>query len=174
MIEKILVATDGSSHAAKAVDLAASLAAQYGAKLKIVHVLMHGRPPEELQRMAEVENLVRHVQSTMPAMDNVPATMAGIFHETESASRTGEIVAAIGDKLLDGAATAAREAGATDVETEVLTGDYADQIIKAAEKDGADMIVMGSRGLGDLKGLLVGSVSHKVSQHAKCTVVSVK
>jgi nucleotide-binding universal stress UspA family protein len=36
------------------------------------------------------------------------------------------------------------------------------------------MIFLGSRGLGDIKGLLMGSVSHKVTQLAECTCVSVK
>jgi len=36
------------------------------------------------------------------------------------------------------------------------------------------MIVMGSRGLSDFKGLLLGSISHKVSAQAECTCVTVK
>ncbi len=44
----------------------------------------------------------------------------------------------------------------------------------AAVFAGADMIVIGSRGLGELKGLLVGSVSNKVAEHAKCSVLTVR
>ena len=57
---------------------------------------------------------------------------------------------------------------------EVVGGRPADTIVAAAERDKADMIVMGSRGFSDLKGLLLGSVSHKVSHLAPCTCVTVK
>ena len=37
-----------------------------------------------------------------------------------------------------------------------------------------DLIVVGSRGLSDLKGMLIGNVSHKLIQLAKCTCIAVK
>ena len=43
-----------------------------------------------------------------------------------------------------------------------------------AEYEGVNMIVLGSRGLSDLKGFFLGSVSHKVSSRAECTCVTVK
>jgi len=55
----------------------------------------------------------------------------------------------------------------------VRMGSPADVILEEAERLGVDAIVMGSRGLSDVKGLLVGSVSHKVLHAAKCTVVTV-
>ena len=53
-------------------------------------------------------------------------------------------------------------------------GDPADQIVRAAARHGADLIVMGRRGYGDLKGLLLGSVSHKVCRLADCACLTVK
>ena len=59
MIDRILLAVDGSQNAERATDLAAELATKLTAELFIVHVLMHGRPTEELVHMAEVEQLVK-------------------------------------------------------------------------------------------------------------------
>lgn len=50
----------------------------------------------------------------------------------------------------------------------------ADQILEVAESEKFDTIVMGSRGLSDLKRFFIGSVSTRVSQHAPCTVILVK
>lgn len=50
----------------------------------------------------------------------------------------------------------------------------AKEILDAAESLGADAIVLGSRGLGDWGGLLLGSVTHKVIHLAKCPVVVVR
>lgn len=68
----------------------------------------------------------------------------------------------------------AKAAGVDHVDTMVRTGPPARTIVHVAEEIGADTIVMGSRGLGDLEGLLLGSVSHKVTTLAKCTCVTVK
>ena len=59
------------------------------------------------------------------------------------------------------------------VQTLLRLGSPAETIIEEAERLGVDAIVMGSRGLSDIRGLLVGSVSHKVSHVAGCTVISV-
>jgi len=57
----------------------------------------------------------------------------------------------------------------------VLTyGDAAEEIVAAAEKVKADLIVIGTRGLSDLEGLVMGSVSHKVIHLAHCPCVTVK
>ena len=60
------------------------------------------------------------------------------------------------------------------VETAHKTGDVAEEIIRFAEKGNFDLIVMGSRGLGIFSRTILGSVSHKVLQHAKMTVMIVK
>jgi nucleotide-binding universal stress UspA family protein len=49
-----------------------------------------------------------------------------------------------------------------------------ESLISYAEKNDVDLIVMGSRGLGSFKKLLLGSVASGVSQHSKCPVLIVK
>ena len=53
-------------------------------------------------------------------------------------------------------------------------GNPAQIILETAERDNSELIIVGSRGLGLFKELLVGSVSNKVSQHAKCPVMMVR
>jgi len=59
------------------------------------------------------------------------------------------------------------------VRTELLGGPEAESILKAAQDLEADLIVMGTRGLGAVKGLLIGSVSRKVLHYASCPVMVV-
>ena len=64
--------------------------------------------------------------------------------------------------------------GVEQVSTQVIDGKPAENIISAAEHEKADLIVMGRRGLGDIAGLLMGSVSHKVTHLAECACLTVK
>jgi nucleotide-binding universal stress UspA family protein len=59
------------------------------------------------------------------------------------------------------------------VQKELKEGSEAESILKVAENCQADLIVMGTRGLGAVKGLLVGSVSRKVIHYADCPVMVV-
>ena len=55
-----------------------------------------------------------------------------------------------------------------------LSGKAAKAIVDEASRFGADLIVMGSRGLSDFQALLVGSVAHKVLHYAHCPVLIVR
>ena len=59
------------------------------------------------------------------------------------------------------------------VSKEIETGTPAEAILAAAEKEKTDLIVLGSRGLGPVKELLLGSVSHRVATHASCPTLIV-
>jgi nucleotide-binding universal stress UspA family protein len=59
------------------------------------------------------------------------------------------------------------------VQEELQEGLEAESILKIAKNCNADLIVMGTRGLGTLKGMLIGSVSRKVLHHAACPVMVV-
>ena len=58
-----------------------------------------------------------------------------------------------------------------EVHTELIEGDAAESIIEIARTRNSDVIVMGSRGLGRLAGLVLGSTSQKVVSHAPCPVL---
>ncbi len=61
-----------------------------------------------------------------------------------------------------------------EVRAEIMEGPPADAILRVAETRGSDLIVMGSRGLGQITGLLLGSQSQKVVNHAPCPVLIVR
>lgn len=61
-----------------------------------------------------------------------------------------------------------------EVHKDLIEGDAAGNIIEIARNNNSDLIVMGSRGLGRLAGLLLGSTSQKVLSHAPCPVLIVR
>ncbi len=61
-----------------------------------------------------------------------------------------------------------------EIHTELLEGSHAQAIVNVAVTRQSDVIVMGSRGLGTLTGLLLGSTSQKVVAHAPCPVLIVR
>lgn len=60
------------------------------------------------------------------------------------------------------------------VRREILEGSPAEAILEVANTRNVDLIIMGTRGLGRLAGLLLGSQSQKVAAHAKCPVLLVR
>jgi nucleotide-binding universal stress UspA family protein len=80
----------------------------------------------------------------------------------------------VGEAVLGVARADATAKGVKDVRAQVLTGDPAERLLGYAHDHGIDLMVMGRRGLGRLTGLLIGSVSAKVSSLAECPVVTVK
>jgi nucleotide-binding universal stress UspA family protein len=172
MLKTILVATDGSDHARRAVDLAADLAAKYGAKVILLHVLLRGHLPEGLMRAAEVEHIAHPGPGGPRNLAIMPhEIMAHVQREIQTPL---EVLEYIASNVLADAEAAIRAKGVAEVEAVVEQGDTAQHILDKAAQSGADMIVMGSRGLGGLAGLLMGSVSQKINHLATCTCVTVR
>lgn len=166
MIKTILVPIDGSEHAQKAVELAGDIASKYDAKVKLLYVRPEGRLPEALRHLAAVEY----------GLESHPKMSEG---QRAATLRSGngsdaEISRKLGEKLLERAVRDAREHGARDVTGDLEDGDPAERILRHAETDKVNLIVMGSRGIGSLRGLLMGSVSQKVSQLAPCSCITVR
>ena len=172
MIKNIVLAIDGSVHGKHALRMANDLALKYEAKLTLVHVLTHDHPSSEFARMAEVEKLLDSKQPKVGEEDTY--TAVGRFLGGVNEDKEAKVIALLGEEIVKNASKIAERAGVTNVATEILTGDYANCILEVANKSDADLIVMGRRGLSKLKGFVTGSVSHKVSQRAECSVLIVK
>ena len=172
MIKKILVPVDGSPHSVKAVELASDLASKYDAEIVLLHVLLRGHMPDGLKKAIEIEVGARKTSSDH--LVNMPQQIMARVGNKKDTQLTLEELNYIGKYVLSSVATICRDKGIATVQERVEEGSPANVIIKIAKEVSADMIVMGNRGLSDLKGMLVGSVSHKVSHLAKCTCVTVR
>ena len=176
MIKTIVVPTDGSAHAKKAIDLAGDIAEKYGARMVILHVLLRHSSESDIESLC--------------AENAMPEALAKKFAELrenwiDMSAASGEpgplfilvpddLLKEAGDLVLKNARLRAESKGVKDIAVQIVDGSPADKIIAVAEKENADMIFMGSRGLGKVAGVLMGSVSHKVSHLSKCTCVTVK
>ena len=175
MFKTILVATDNSEHSCKAVELAGDIANKYGAKLILLYVIHPQRINQELRHMVEIEYLMDQGPKLMKDASDYPKTMAECLVKlNENADDSYQYLKLLADQILRHANKLALNQGVEDAVCRIEDGDPAHEILECANRENADLIVVGSRGIGDLKGLLMGSVSHKVSQHAKCSCVIVK
>lgn len=175
MFKKILVATDGSDHATKGVELASEMAEKYGAKLVLVHVLQHGRVPDSVRKMLEVEHLIEPGQPRQPQVANVAGGLVTAMGQgAEASDASYRVFETLGEHILETAKQVARERGVKEIQKVIEDGDPVQRILDCAKRENADLMVVGSRGLGELKGMLMGSVSHKLIQLARCTCIAVK
>jgi nucleotide-binding universal stress UspA family protein len=145
MFRQIVVGTDGSDTAGKAVAQAAELAASVGSTLLIVSAF----EPVGGQRLRdEASQAPDDVRWMVNPREDVDATLQSA---TELAEEKGVAVR-----------TFARQ------------GDPADAILDVAEEEHADLIVVGNKGMTGAKRFLLGSVPNKVSHHAPCSVLIVR
>jgi nucleotide-binding universal stress UspA family protein len=158
MIKRVLVPVDSSEHSSRAVSFATEMALRLDISLTFVHVLNRVLARRQLKRY------VTHLESA-PHPDEVE-----IDSVREALSRSGEEE---GEALLEKVKAVAEELGVKEVDTRLEDGDPATVVVHIASGGDYDLIVLGRRGLGGLKGMVMGSVSHKVAATAACTVVMV-
>ena len=139
-IKKILVPTDGSDNADRAVAKAITLAKAYSASLVFVNVV------------------AGHVVGGSQVVDDYE-----------------EYMEKSGEELIEKCEDQAKAAGSKSTGKVIRApGNAVGAILDTATKEKADLIVMGTRGLGGFRKLLVGSVSSGVVAHAPCSVLVVR
>ena len=176
----ILVPTDGSEAADKAVGLACDLAAKHDARLCLLHVLLRDKEPEDLRRLAAASEIDAKLQDALasaaaaPPDTSIPAVVLAMDPTAVAHPVPVEVLQALGKEVLAAAERAVRARGVEAVSQALVDGEAAECIVDAATREEADTIVMGHRGLGDLEGITLGSVSNRVSHLANCTVIMIR
>ncbi len=145
MFKRIVVGTDGSETASEAVRQAIELARMSGAKLAVIAAF----EPVPQSRIREEKG-------------DVPGDVSYAVGPREDVNVTLE--AAVGMAKQEG----------VEAEPHPRQGDPADAILDVAEQTGADLIVVGNKGMTGAKRFVLGSVPNKVSHHAPCGVLIVR
>jgi nucleotide-binding universal stress UspA family protein len=146
--QKILVPIDGSEHSLKALDYALEFASTYSAD---VHVLI------VYALTAETFRLIQRV---------TPKAFSESYRRDVKEQKE--------QILTDAMQHAQSLQPQLTITHSIVQGRPADQIVNVAKERDIDLIVMGSRGIGGIKGVLLGSVADRVADHATCPVMIVK
>ncbi len=144
-MKKILIATDGSPSSSEAVDFGLELATEHKAKVIFVHVV--------------------------PALDIIPE--AAYYGMGGAVPRIPHTPDAFDRAPLEDAEQAAVLRG-VDASSKLLAGNAVDEIVAYADSQGADLIVVGSRGHGTMASLLLGSVSRGILSESKRPVAIIR
>jgi len=150
MIDKVLLPTDGSETAEKAIAFAAKLFANTSCKVTLLSVV------EEPVYSAFWSDGLIAPEVLMPPPEEL---------REELDKRAEEMLAESAQPLRD---------ASLEVLPKIRFGNSAAEVLQEAEEGGYEMIVMGSHGRGALGGFLLGSVSNRVTHHAACPVLIVR
>lgn len=146
-MKKVLIPIDGSEFSDRALDKGMEIAKACGSEVVLLHVVFVDVPA--------------YVDFASTAA--VGATMESI---REAAEEMGKTILEKGKEKLTGIAS---------VSTELMAGNPAETILRLADSIDADLIVMGSEGVGPAsKGILLGSVTNRVLHNTKIPVLVVK
>ena len=150
MFENILVPLDGSEHSAHALGKAVQIAKKFDGKITLIHIY----------------SIVYPVSISITTLNEATFAPELVSELEEAARKTGASILEDGEKKV--------KSEVVPVETLLKGGHTVERIFKTANEGEFDLIVMGARGLSTIKEILLGSVSHGVSIHARCPVLLVK
>ena len=146
MFDKVMVALDGSEHAARALRMAAALSMRCEATLVLFHAVEVSafRSDYDMRVIASAREVYRK-----------------IGHEQA-------------DAIMQEAEATAHAAGVERVERVIGEGDPVKAMLSVLRESPVDLIVVGTRGLTGLREIAMGSVAHKMSVAAPCPVMIIK
>lgn len=158
-LKNILFVLDGSKNSQGALQYLAEFAFPKNTRVHVMHVLPPVFPADF------------RFYAWSDVLDYAPLTITTEFDEQMQAQAEAEQQK--GEELVNQTVQYLQEHG-IEADGHIERGDAATQIIAYAENEALDLIVAGSRGLGQIQSWLLGSVSRKLANYAKCSVLIVK
>ena len=158
MLRKILVPIDGSEHARSALNMALELARIHGSEVEILHVTSFS---EEYTPTESEEARAPMREESLSPSEWMSEYMAKVREDKEKM---------LGQALRDAEAMYPN----LRITSKLLLGRPGGTIVSEAMEGGFDLVVIGSRGLGGLAKLVLGSVSQRVVNESKVPVLVVK
>ncbi len=148
MVNKVMVTTDGSEQAKKAIELGADIASKYDATLFLVHAIQEAKIAKETKELMEAE------------------------HMEEKSKRV--YLDQIGGRIINEAKNDVLNRGVRKTESAILLGKHpAREITDFAKENSIDMIVIGHNGVGKLEELYNRRIAKKVLRRTDCTCIRV-
>jgi nucleotide-binding universal stress UspA family protein len=158
-VKRVLLVTDGTEYSKYAIEHLGICPIPESAAISVMHVL----PPELTPDML--------IRSWPYGIDALPPVLSSDIDES-LAMRTAE-EGKIGEELLK---STVDHLCSMNIQAEPILkrGDAATEILSYAHENHIDLIIAGSRGLSQIRNLLLGSVSSKLTHYAECSVLIVK
>jgi nucleotide-binding universal stress UspA family protein len=158
-IQRIVLVTDGSQYSMNAVNFLGNFPLPAGVDIRVMHVLP---PLPSPILMARSWTVGTEIMAPVPSAE----TEKLLDQQAEEEERNGKI-------LLEDAQHTLKEFGIS-ASTVLLRGDAATEILEYLKTHQINLVIAGSRGLSQMKRLLLGSLSRKLVHYAGCSVLVVK
>jgi len=140
--------------------------------LSSIAVALDGEKPS-LYALEEAVELAKRAAARLTLVTVVPIVVGGYGVEMPSSGSPAEAELE-GRRMLDHERERIEAQGLRDLKTVLLDGDPVDQVVSYCEREGVDLLVVGSRGLSGAGRFFLGSVSDGILHHAHCSVLVVK
>jgi nucleotide-binding universal stress UspA family protein len=156
MIKRILVPLDGSRFGSRALKYAREISQKFGAEVVLLQVVQPATP------MPATSSIAPDLAS--PAATRIAVKIA----MDEDKRNVAEAKKYLGRKARE------MESGATEISSQVIIGDPAQAIMKAARKERADLIVMTTHGKSGIRRAILGSVADEVIRNSRKPVLVIR
>lgn len=169
MVERVLVAVDGTKASSTALQIACALADSYEANLGLLCVMEPDKVSDALIEGAMVEGILQRRTYDIwyhSALDSTAGV--AISQQAQRAEYVARLATLVAENIVAHAEAFSKDSAAKAVKTFVRAGNVADEILAVAKENDIDVIVMGHDQRGRLEALIEGSVADTVSRNAAC------